>query len=158
MIGFCAIYPCLLCLCLSMAGSAAMAQTSPAMVEKQITSQGYEVIVSETTWLGRLRILAVRENLLREIVIGPGTGEVLRDVVYEIPGLAKAIANARIGPDGRRIVDLKAKDVMGSAPFSLTDSVVVGIGSPTEPQIDFPPGDFPPDQFSPGEFSPDALD
>ena len=131
MIGLRVICSCLVAVCL--AGTPAMAQTSPSMVERQVASQGYEVIISETTWLGRLRILAVRGDLLREIVIGPGTGEVMRDVVYEIPGLGQTLAGARIGTDGRRIVDLQAIGGMGQVASGLTDPQVVGSGSPEDP-------------------------
>jgi hypothetical protein len=87
--------------------SAGQASAEQTRVERQITKQGYEVIYSETTWLGRLRILSVRGDILREVVIGPGSGEVMRDVVYEIPGLAVEIAKARVGPNGRKVVDIE---------------------------------------------------
>lgn len=114
-----------------MAPTAAQSQTGEAAVEARITAQGYEVIYSETTWLGRLRVLAVRDDLLREVVIGPGTGEVLRDVVYEIPGLAAELAKARKGKDGRRIVDL---DILrGGGEVAAGPQNPIGVGSVAAP-------------------------
>ena len=49
-------------------------------VVTQLTALGFTNIVVETTWLGRVRILAKRNNGLREIVLNPRTGEILRDV------------------------------------------------------------------------------
>jgi hypothetical protein len=57
-----------------------------------IEAQGYRIIYRERTWLGRIRILAVKGDVLREVVLGPGTGEVLRDMALELPGLAAALA------------------------------------------------------------------
>lgn len=64
-------------------------------VFRSVREQGYRIIYRERTWLGRIRILAVKGDYLREVVIGPGTGEVLRDLVVEVPGLAAALASAK---------------------------------------------------------------
>jgi hypothetical protein len=66
-------------------------------VFRSVREQGYRIIYRERTWLGRIRILAVKGDYLREVVIGPGTGEVLRDLVVEVPGLAAALASAKGG-------------------------------------------------------------
>ena len=44
-----------------------------------LTAQGYEIVLVGHTWLGRLRIVAESDDLRREIVVNPHTGEVLRD-------------------------------------------------------------------------------
>jgi len=46
-------------------------------------AQGYRVTEVERTWLGRVRIEAVRGKHERELVLNPRTGEVLRDFIEE---------------------------------------------------------------------------
>lgn len=59
----------------------AEAQTSGAetQIVRELTEEGYWEIRITRTWLGRLRILAVGEQGVREIVIHPSTGVILRD-------------------------------------------------------------------------------
>lgn len=45
-----------------------------------LRAQGYDQITVEVTFLGRVRITAVKQSNLREIVINPRTGEILRDL------------------------------------------------------------------------------
>lgn len=52
----------------------------------QLSRQGFTAISSETTWLGRLRIIASRKDGSREIVINPRTGEILRDQFTALRG------------------------------------------------------------------------
>jgi hypothetical protein len=63
-----------------------LALAAPAQadaIEDQVTlaleEQGYEILSVDRTWLGRLRIIAESDDLRREIVMNPTTGEVLRD-------------------------------------------------------------------------------
>lgn len=51
--------------------------------------EGYSDITVDTTWLGRVRILAWMNGRWREIVLHPTSGEVLRDVV-EMPDIEMA--------------------------------------------------------------------
>ena len=46
----------------------------------QLTQQGFRDIAQETTWLGRVRIVATRSDGVREIILNPLTGEILRDL------------------------------------------------------------------------------
>jgi hypothetical protein len=48
---------------------------------RQLEGQGFDVIELERTLLGRLRILARRGSLTRELVIDPRNGAILRDFV-----------------------------------------------------------------------------
>lgn len=48
-------------------------------VVSQLTRQGFKNIQVETTWLGRERIVADRADGLREIILNPRSGEILRD-------------------------------------------------------------------------------
>jgi len=46
----------------------------------QLTAQGFAKITVETTWLGRVQILAYRADGMREIILNPRSGEILRDL------------------------------------------------------------------------------
>ena len=48
-------------------------------VVAQLTRQGFYNIAVDTTWLGRVRIMADRGDGQREIILNPRTGEILRD-------------------------------------------------------------------------------
>lgn len=62
---------------------------SGAMTEveasQMLRSEGYEVVESGRTLLGRIRIVADGPLGRREIVLHPGDGRVLRDIVTEAP-------------------------------------------------------------------------
>lgn len=45
-----------------------------------LRAQGYAQITVEVTLLGRVKITAMKQSNLREIVINPRTGEILRDL------------------------------------------------------------------------------
>jgi len=64
---------------LALSGSA-LAQTPLDQTVATLTAQGYEIAVTQRTWLGRMRIVAVNGTTQREIVIDRTTGEVLRDI------------------------------------------------------------------------------
>jgi hypothetical protein len=48
-------------------------------VADQLRQQGYEQITVSRTLLGRARVVGQSKNEIREIVINPRTGEILRD-------------------------------------------------------------------------------
>lgn len=60
-------------------------------VVAQLTSFGFSNISVETTWLGRIRILASRSDGIREIILNPRTGEILRDVWMPASGRASRV-------------------------------------------------------------------
>ena len=64
---------------LAMAGAVQAASFADAVMA-QLTRQGFASITSESTWLGRVRITAQRDGGVREIVLNPRTGEILRDI------------------------------------------------------------------------------
>jgi hypothetical protein len=75
----------LLSICLTVwAASAALAETPQDRLLAALVADGYTIEQTERTWLGRLRIIAVKGDLRREVVINPGTGEVLRDIASAI--------------------------------------------------------------------------
>ena len=57
----------------------AQAETITDRILAQLVLQGYTVLEQNRTWLGRERILAENDQIRREIVFNPGTGEILRD-------------------------------------------------------------------------------
>ena len=61
--------------------SFALATTFQDSIILDLRTSGYRQISVESTWLGRIRILASKGAEQREIVLNPRTGEVLRDVV-----------------------------------------------------------------------------
>jgi hypothetical protein len=58
----------------------ALAQTYELDIAAQLREQGYQNITLSHTWLGRTRIVALLGSDLREIVLDPNTGEILRDL------------------------------------------------------------------------------
>ena len=74
-------------------------------IEDQLEDQGFDEIKVSRTLLGRLRFEAANATHLREIVINPVTGEILRDYTVRLDGTAA-------GPTiiGRRKVDDDDRD------------------------------------------------
>lgn len=62
----------------------AVAQTAEDRIVRQLRDQGFEQIEINRTLLGRVRILAVEDDTLREIVLDPSTGAILRDYWVEL--------------------------------------------------------------------------
>ncbi|MEO8241495.1 MAG: hypothetical protein ABI832_04235 [bacterium] len=71
---------------LLMAGLAhsAGAVTVEEQIRAGLTSQGYVILEEGFTFLGRLRIVAENGQIHRELVVNPGTGEVLRDYAVQL--------------------------------------------------------------------------
>lgn len=79
------------------AGGAALAAGFADEIVAQLRKQGFGNIVVERTWLGRIRILAERSDARREIILNPGTGEILRDLWLSKSGTP--VQGARISDD-----------------------------------------------------------
>lgn len=58
----------------------ARAESLQAEIVAQLHEQGYRRVTVSRTWLGRVRINAELGGSLREIVVNPLTGEILRDM------------------------------------------------------------------------------
>ena len=56
-----------------------MAQTAEDRILAALHDQGYEILQKQRTFLGRMWLLAENDEVRREIVFNPGTGEILRD-------------------------------------------------------------------------------
>ncbi len=63
-------------------GTPAGAESVPQVI-RALKGQGYKVTDVSRTWLGRIRIEAVRENVIREIVMSRSTGEIKQDALFE---------------------------------------------------------------------------
>ncbi len=64
----------------------AFAQDVVSQIRRQLRQQGFREIAEERTLLGRVRIMAVRNDGRREIIINPSTGEILRDLWSPLSG------------------------------------------------------------------------
>jgi hypothetical protein len=58
----------------------ALAQDLIANIVAQLKRQGFRSVVTERTLLRRVRIVATRRDGVREIIVNPRTGEILRDL------------------------------------------------------------------------------
>lgn len=71
-----------------------------------LEAEGYVVVDTHRTWLGRIVITAEGKAGTREIVLHPYDGEVLRDVIVEpaVPPVAEAVADDVV-PDAEAAVE-----------------------------------------------------
>lgn len=79
-----------------------------------LRAQGYDQITVEVTFLGRVRITAMRQSNMREIVINPRTGEILRDLWLTPDG--------RVAKNGSEFDDLDQDDDRSDKGGSGNDS------------------------------------
>lgn len=70
--------PIAVAVCLALAAAPAAADVAQAWVN-QLALDGYDEITVRRTWLGRVRIVAEKDEIEREVILNPRTGEVLRD-------------------------------------------------------------------------------
>ena len=69
---------------IAMPAQPAFAQTAQEKVVRQLRAQGFEDIEISRTLLGRVRIIAIEDDTLREIILNPSTGVILRDYWTEV--------------------------------------------------------------------------
>ncbi len=69
-------------ICIALIGTPhlAAAQTIQDQLVEQLQAQGFTNMQVSRTWLGRVRIMSRRGDLVRELVFNPQTGEILRDL------------------------------------------------------------------------------
>jgi hypothetical protein len=72
---------------LALGSGAAFAQSFAEDLIAQLTAMGFVDFDVSTTWLGRVKILATRADGVREIVLNPRTGEILRDFWMPYSGI-----------------------------------------------------------------------
>lgn len=68
----------------------ASAATIEERIAAELQAQGYDIVEANRTWLGRLRIVAENDDIRRELVFNPGTGEILRDYSVQLTAPEKA--------------------------------------------------------------------
>lgn len=71
---------------LAVVAGPALAASYAEDVVAQLNQLGFSDITVETTWLGRIKVVASRTDGVREIVLNPRTGEILRDVWMPVSG------------------------------------------------------------------------
>ena len=76
---------------IGLAAGAALAEPVDDIIA-EIREQGFDIVRVQTTWLGRVRIIAQNASYRREVVIDPTTGEIRRDLL--IPRKAPARSSA----------------------------------------------------------------
>ncbi|MGB8814177.1 MAG: hypothetical protein WCC57_13450 [Paracoccaceae bacterium] len=91
----------------------------------QLKAQGYQSITVQYTLLGRLQLIATSENGVREIVVNPKTGEILRDYLRENSRIAVATAE-------NRGADAKIANVVLPEIPTITPTTDSGDEGPTE--------------------------
>ncbi len=102
-------------LALLLGTSAAMAETKSQLTEpivSRLQEEGYVVVQIKRTWLGRILIISQNGEFLREVVINPHTGEILRDKLFALDGSNGAVAPMPDTPD----------DMPDSMPDSMPDN------------------------------------
>jgi hypothetical protein len=103
---------------------AGWARTVEQQLLNSLQKQGYVVLEQGYTFLGRLRIVAENGQIHREIVVNPGTGEILRD--YAVVMSRSSVSKALPGQPA-----VQAVDVAAAAPDTgVTDAGVTDAGSP----------------------------
>ncbi len=82
-----------------LAGSgASFASQSEDDVAHRLAREGFRITERKRTWLGRIKIQAQKGRKLREVVLDPSTGEVLRDYTEDLasgPSNTKTRSNRR---------------------------------------------------------------
>lgn len=67
---------------------AGWARTVEQQLLASLQAQGYVILEQGYTFLGRLRVVAQNDEIRREIVVNPGTGEILRDYAVMLSKIA----------------------------------------------------------------------
>lgn len=63
--------------------SCVLAANTPEQIVESLRNDGYHTIYTHQTLLGRIRIRASGDGKEREIILHRGTGDVLRDVIWQ---------------------------------------------------------------------------
>lgn len=117
------------------------AATIEERIAAELQAQGYDIVETQRTWLGRLRIVAETDNIRREVVFNPGTGEILRD--YSVLLTAPEKRERDLARTTKPPLATRAPSSPGAAVIGATD----GVDDPAADTASVapPPGDEPPD-------------
>ena len=107
------------------------------VVTEELHDQGYAVEAIKRTFWGRIRILAEKDDLDREVILNPYTGEILRDLIRRhreettsggSGGTSPAVTNSDVGDSN--------ESTEGSDDSSETDNSGGSESSDTSSQSD----------------------
>jgi hypothetical protein len=109
--------------------SAVLADSIEETLLANLRAEGYVIIEQGYTFLGRLRVVAVNGTVRREIVINPGTGEILRDYAVLLSRIADQ------GGAGKSSGSLSggAAKPASSDPGATAGALTGGSSEPAEP-------------------------
>ena len=107
------------------------AQTVEQQVLSALAAQGYVIIEKGYTFLGRLRIVAENDEIHREIVVNPGTGEILRDYAVMLPGRSAPPSTGKLASPGTGHVTSATVAAPGGSDDTARTTGVAGAASVT---------------------------
>lgn len=84
-----------------------------------LTAQGFAVVQIDRTWLGRMWILARNDDVQREVVFNPVTGEILRDYTVLLTALQpheSGSVAAMVGTSSK----IETPAMVGAPPLAVT--------------------------------------
>ena len=125
----------LLVLC---AAAPVRAATIEERIAAELQAQGYEILETNRTWLGRLRIVAENDDIRREIVFNPGTGEILRDYSVVLTLLEQRDRGLARGSKPARA----PHDPVTSGPAAVAGGAAVAVAGSADP-VQTPASDDP---------------
>lgn len=114
------------------APAAAVAQTgevtlSPAeRVIAALQTRGYRILLQERTFFGRLRIVAENAEHRREVVINPGTGELLRDYAVRLDGRTRSGEGRAVAGSGNSVASAAGSPVASGGDGQFTTALEPG--------------------------------
>ena len=113
-----------------------LAQASLALTVEQrlvtgLQAQGYVILEQGYTFLGRLRVVAENDEVHREIVVNPGTGEILRDYAILLSNIPQSPSQSATAFSNRNSKGQRANNVSSSPrlPATAKDGSPTGIAS-----------------------------
>lgn len=119
---------------------ASFAGSVEQQVIRSLQAQGYQVLEQSYTFLGRLRIVAQNGSLQREIVVNPGTGEILRDYAVSMPQHGADEINLPVLAMDGDLPETVAPDIPdGMEPYFVTNGDT-SEAAPSLPEEDPAPG------------------
>ncbi|WP_281859484.1 hypothetical protein [Litoreibacter halocynthiae] len=86
---------------------------------QKLRSEGFKIVSVKKSLLGRIRVLALKNNNLREIIISRSTGEIKRDAIISNSG-------------STQVEESQTSSGSSSSGTSLNSEVSVGVGNGIE--------------------------
>ena len=122
---------------LATAGFATPGLATPGqdLVTESLREQGFEVTLVHWTWLGRIRIIAVSDDIRREIVINPNTGEILRDYSQVIEAATvenqgHRDTNGAVAPTVAADPIARSSDAVDASALTALEEMSMGLAAP----------------------------